>query len=210
MFTRVAPDQRGCNIVLKKLIFAAVLLVSFALPVFAADCAVGTALTYANTTCTQSDTLGTGTVTYMFPPNWYSSVGTKYVPPGSFNIRLDPNGAYTFLYSSTYFSVNPGEQVKVVLNFYVSGGIGQGATKVNPWSHACSVTGDALIGFSEQIKGPGGVTAAAYCVAGGDTDPQDPESFTASGSMLSTQIIMELDGNSGTATLTSFGAHYHP
>jgi hypothetical protein len=190
---------------LKKVISAAVLLVSFALPVHAASCAVGTALTYANTTCTQDDGLGTGTVTYTFPSNWYASVGTKYVPPGSFNIRLDPNGAYTFLYSSTYFSVNAGEQVKVVLNFSVSG-----ATKVNPWMHGCSLTGtDSLIGFSEQIKGPGGVTAAAYCVPGGITDPQDPESFTETGT-VQTQIIMELDGNSGTATLTSFGAHYHP
>lgn len=190
----------------KMLASATVVLFSLALPVFAANCPqTGTALTYAGLTCTQDDGLGTGTVTYVFPSTWYTSVGTKYVPPGYFHIVLDPNGAYTFLYSSTYFSVNAGEQVKVVLNFYVTG-----ATKVNPWMHHCVIGGtDSQIGFSEQILGPGGVTTAAYCVYGGDTDPQAPATFTATG-QVQTQIIMELDGNSGTATLTSFGAHYHP
>jgi len=201
---------------LKKLISAAVLLFSSALPAFAGACQTGTGLTYANTSCTQDD--GTsGTVSYMFPSNWYSSVGNKYVPPGSFNIRLDPNGVYTFLYSAAdlishnnLFSVNPSEQVKVVLNFKV-----KNVTQINPWTHDCVLTNmgtinDPVVGFSEQIEASGGVTAAAYCHIGGATSPSDPEMFSAGDGWLDTQVIMELDGNSGTASVTSFGAHYHP
>jgi hypothetical protein len=143
--------------------------------------------------CTQGTVSGQGVVTYYFPKDFYRFSGIAGIKASDITIRLDTNGPYTLLISSSKWNPGRRQQFNLFMGFSVSGAVKIGSMIHTPCSG--NVSASIVVQKMPQVKAEATCKIPTVYARYDDTRK------------VFANVVINL---AGLSNLRSFGIHFHP